>query len=46
MNDKPLDAIAEGDRLVDKAAGSAAEMAGEINPELARKPDEPMQNTV
>jgi len=36
----------EGDKIVDKAAGIAAEKAGEINPELALKADEPAQNNV
>ena len=46
MSDKPLDDIAESDKIVDKVAGIAAEKAGEINPELALKPGEPQQNTV
>lgn len=46
MTEKPLEDVAEGDRIVDQAAGLAAEKAGEINPELALKPGEPKQNSV
>lgn len=48
MTDEPklTDEIREGDRIVDRALGAAAEKLGEANPELALEPGEPKQNYV
>ncbi len=48
MTDEPkiTDEIREGDRIVDRALGVAAEKLGEANPELALEPGEPKQNYV
>jgi intracellular septation protein len=48
MTDEPklTDEIREGDRIVDRAMGVAAEKLGEANPELALEPGEPKQNHV
>jgi intracellular septation protein len=48
MTDEPKlsDAIREGDKVVDRALGVAAEKLGESNPELALEPGEPKQNYV
>lgn len=48
MTDEPklTEEIREGDRIVDRALGAAAEKLGETNPELALEPGEPKQNHV
>ena len=48
MTDEPklTDEIREGDKVVDRALGMAAEKLGETNPELALKPGQPKQNYV
>jgi len=48
MTEEPKigDEIREGDQVVDRAMGIAAEKLGETNPELALKPGQPKQNTV
>jgi intracellular septation protein len=48
MTDEPklTDEIREGDKIVDRALGAAAEKLGEANPELALEPGEPKQNHV
>lgn len=48
MTDEPKlsDDIHEGDKVVDRAMGIAAEKLGETNPELALEPGEPKQNYV
>jgi|GEM_PF-116249 len=48
MTDEPklTEEVREGDRIVDRALGIAAEKLGETNPELALEPGEPKQNHV
>jgi len=48
MTDEPklTEEIREGDKVVDRALGMAAEKLGETNPELALEPGQPKQNHV
>ncbi len=42
----PIEGLKAADKIVDKAAGLAAERLAETNPELALKPGEPKQNNL